>query len=67
DEEMARACEDKSFCKNFKLLAAQEIVKFNPNVEGPKSKHQTNSTIENIQPMIDPSHNQIFSSLRSTW
>ena len=34
-------------------MAAQEIVKFNPNVEGPKSKNQTNTTIENIQPMIN--------------
>ena len=39
DEEMARACQDKNFHKNFKLMAAQEIVKFNPNVEGPKSKN----------------------------
>ncbi len=46
DEEMARACQDKFFCKNFKCLAAQEIVKFNPNLEGPKSKNQTNTTIE---------------------
>ena len=53
NEEMARACQDKSFCKNFKLLVAQEIVKFNPNLEGPKSKHQTNSTLKNIQPMIN--------------
>jgi hypothetical protein len=53
DEEMARACQDKSFRKNFKRLAAQEIVKFNPNLEGPRSKNQTNTTIENIQPMIN--------------
>ena len=46
DEEMARACQDKKNCKNFQLLAAQEIVKFNPNVEEPKSKNQTNTTIE---------------------
>jgi hypothetical protein len=53
DEEMARACQDNTFRKNFKHLAAQEIVKFNPNLEKPKSKHQTNPTIENIQPMIN--------------
>jgi len=53
DEEMARACQDKKICKNFKLLVAQEIVKFNPNLEGPKSKNQTNTTIENIQSMIN--------------
>ena len=50
---MARACQDKFFCKNFKHLATKEIVKFNPNLEGPRSKNQTNTTIENIQPMIN--------------
>ena len=33
DEEMARACWNKTFFKNFKHLAAQEIVKFNANLE----------------------------------
>ena len=50
---MARACQDKTFRKNFKLLAAQEIANFNPKLEGPKSKHQKNSTLKNIQPMIN--------------
>lgn len=40
DEEMARDCQDRTFQNNFKFLAAQEIIKFNPNLEGPKSKHQ---------------------------
>lgn len=53
NEEMTRACQDKTFQNNFKLLAAQEIVKFNPNLEGTKSKHQTNSTLQNVQPMIN--------------
>jgi len=53
NEEMARAFQDKSFRKNFKCIVAQEIVKFNPNLEGPKSKNQTNTTIEKIQPMIN--------------
>ena len=50
---MARAFQDKAFCENFKLLAAQEIVKFHPHLEQPKSKNQTNSTIEITQPMIN--------------
>ena len=53
NEKMARTCQDKKNCKNFKLLVAQEIVKFNPNVEGPKSKDQTNTKIKNTQPMIN--------------
>ena len=50
---MARACQDKNFHKNFKCLATQEIVKFNAHVEGPKSKNQTDTTIETIQTMIN--------------
>lgn len=50
---MARACQDKNFQNNFKLLAAQEIIKFNQNLEGPKSKYQNNLTFENMQPMIN--------------
>jgi hypothetical protein len=34
-------------------LATQEIFKFNPHLEGPKSKHQNNPTLENIKPMIN--------------
>ena len=41
DEEMARAYQRKTFLKNFKLLAAQEIVKFNTDLEDPSLRFKT--------------------------
>lgn len=50
---MAKVCQDKTFQNKFKLLVAQEIVKFNNNLEGPKSKIQDNPTFKSMQPMIN--------------
>ena len=58
DEEMAKACQDKNFDKNFKLLAAQEIVKFNANLEEPSSQVQNYPTFENAQLMISLDSNK---------
>ena len=46
NKEVARAFQDKTFQKNFKLLVAQEIVKFNQNLEGSKSKFQDNPMLK---------------------
>jgi hypothetical protein len=40
DEEMAKDFQDKNFRKNFHLLTAQEIVKFNANLEERSSQVQ---------------------------
>lgn len=48
NEEMARACQNKAFHKNFKHLAAREIVKFNTS-----SQVQIYSTSDNMPPMIN--------------
>ena len=58
NEEMARACQNKTFRKNFKHLAAQEIVKFNTH-----SQVQSYPTVDNMPPMINFDSNKGKQSL----
>ena len=58
DEEIARGCLNKTFHKHFKHLVAQEIVKFNTNMEEQNSKVQNYSMSDNMPPMVNLDSNK---------
>ena len=58
DGEMAMPFQNKTFHNNFKHLGAQEIVKFNANLEEQNPQVQNYSTLENMPSMINLDSNK---------